>query len=334
MRTILVIMSLAWLALCSIADASYQSPALRIVVIEGEDAVNIIQQKTATAPVVEVRDRNDLPVAGAIVTFTVDGGGPAAFGGVGQSVTVTTNAAGRATTASLTPLTRGTVQIQVTAAFEGQTASAVISQTNVMTAAEASSASRTTAASNAASTAVSISGSPATLLQVVAGIGGAAAGAAILSRVEPVAPEANRSARIAAFALQNPVPFAGVTVPPGGNCGGRSDTWLYEFRFEEFAGVAATLTASVFTIDGRVFESAPTNVSIPANGTATTGRGACANQALSHTVQYTFTGTDANGHSVTVETPHLTLLPRTGTLSVLEVSAAQNAVPGELRRPQ
>jgi hypothetical protein len=39
-------------------------PALRIVVIEGEDAVNVIQQKTAVAPVIEVRDRNNLPVPG------------------------------------------------------------------------------------------------------------------------------------------------------------------------------------------------------------------------------------------------------------------------------
>ena len=39
---------------------------LKIVVISGEDAVNIIQQKTAVAPVVEVRDRNDLPVPAPI----------------------------------------------------------------------------------------------------------------------------------------------------------------------------------------------------------------------------------------------------------------------------
>jgi hypothetical protein len=42
-----------------------QAAALKIVVLEGEGAVNIIQQKTAVAPVIEVRDRNDQPVAGA-----------------------------------------------------------------------------------------------------------------------------------------------------------------------------------------------------------------------------------------------------------------------------
>src|SRR5688572_15794414 len=48
--------------------------ALRIVVLEGEGAVNIIQQKTATAPVVEVRDQNDLPASGATVRFAIRGG--------------------------------------------------------------------------------------------------------------------------------------------------------------------------------------------------------------------------------------------------------------------
>jgi hypothetical protein len=42
-----------------------QAPALRIVVIAGEHAVNIVQQKSAVAPIVEVGDRNDQPVAGA-----------------------------------------------------------------------------------------------------------------------------------------------------------------------------------------------------------------------------------------------------------------------------
>lgn len=51
-----------------------QSPALRIVVIEGEDAVNIIQQQTAVRSLVEVRDRNNLPVPGVLVTFSIEGG--------------------------------------------------------------------------------------------------------------------------------------------------------------------------------------------------------------------------------------------------------------------
>ena len=115
-----------------------QSAGLRIVVIEGEDAVNIIQQKTAVAPIVEVRDRNDQPVAGAIVRFAVQGG-RATFGGA-QTLTVTTNAVGQAVATGLTPTASGALQISASAAFQGQTAAAVtITQTNVMTAAQAAS---------------------------------------------------------------------------------------------------------------------------------------------------------------------------------------------------
>lgn len=112
--------------------------SFRIVIIEGEDAVNIIQQKSAVAPVVEVRDRNDQPVAGVAVRFAIRNG-RATFGGA-RSLTVTTNAAGRAAAAGLTPTGSGAVQITASAAFQGQTAVATIVQTNVMTLAEATSA--------------------------------------------------------------------------------------------------------------------------------------------------------------------------------------------------
>ena len=67
-------------ALCTIlaaalAGASFPASAqdfagFRIVVLEGEDSVNIIAQGTAVPTLVEVRDRNDLPVAGASVLFS------------------------------------------------------------------------------------------------------------------------------------------------------------------------------------------------------------------------------------------------------------------------
>jgi hypothetical protein len=118
---------------------SAQPPALRVVVIEGEDAVNIIQQKTAVRPIVEVRDRNNLPVSGALVTFSIEGGKAATFGGA-STLTVATNAAGQAAVTGLTPSAAGAFQIQVSAAFQGQVATATIAQTNVLTAAQAAAA--------------------------------------------------------------------------------------------------------------------------------------------------------------------------------------------------
>lgn len=131
-KALLVVAALAFAA----PDAVAQNANLKIVVIEGEGAVNIIQQKTAVAPIVEIRDRNNLPVSGATVTFSV-GGNSAAFAGGTQTVTITTNAAGRAVAAALNPLSGGSFQIQVSAAFQGQTAVAAIAQTNVLTIAEA-----------------------------------------------------------------------------------------------------------------------------------------------------------------------------------------------------
>ena len=118
-------------------SATPPSP-LRIVVIAGEDAVNVIQQKTAVAPIIEVRDRNDQPVAGATVRFAIQGG-RATFGGA-QTLTLTTNAAGQAAATGLTPTGAGALQIGASATFQGQTAAVTITQANVMTAAEAAAA--------------------------------------------------------------------------------------------------------------------------------------------------------------------------------------------------
>lgn len=117
------------------ASQSAQATALRIVVLAGEDAVNVVQQRTAVAPVVEVRDRNDQPVAGAVVTFAVRGG-RATFSGA-RTLSLTTNAAGRAAVTGLTPTGTGTFQITASTAFQGQTAAATITQTNFATAAQA-----------------------------------------------------------------------------------------------------------------------------------------------------------------------------------------------------
>src|SRR6185436_14297577 len=64
-----------------------QAAPFKIVVIAGEASVNVIQQKTAVAPLVEVRDRNNNPVSGAVVTFAVQGGKAAAFQGVASTIT-------------------------------------------------------------------------------------------------------------------------------------------------------------------------------------------------------------------------------------------------------
>jgi hypothetical protein len=164
-----------------VAPAQPAAGQLRIVVIEGEGAVNIVQQKTAVAPIVEVRDRNNLPVAGATVTFTIQGGKTAAFAGGSPTLTVTTNAAGRAVAAAVNPLGSGTVQIQAAAAFQGQTAAATITQTNVLTAAQAG-ASAAGSAGGGAGGGGGIGGG--TIAGVAGGVAAAATAATVLKKEE------------------------------------------------------------------------------------------------------------------------------------------------------
>lgn len=181
-RLLAVIVSLAVVAGSqSRPSAQPLSSALRIVVVEGEDAVNIIQQKTAVAPVIEVRDRNDQPVAGALVNFAIRSG-RATFGGA-RTLSVTTNAAGRAVAAGFAPTGSGALQISATAAFQGQTAAAVtIAQTTVQTAAQAaavgaSSAGGTTGGSAGAGAGAGGGGLSGTTIGIVGAA--AAAGAAV-----------------------------------------------------------------------------------------------------------------------------------------------------------
>ncbi|MBL8237975.1 MAG: hypothetical protein JNM66_11180, partial [Bryobacterales bacterium] len=50
--------------------------SLRVLVLEGANAINSIPNRSATFPVVEVRDENDLPVEGAEVVFELPATGP------------------------------------------------------------------------------------------------------------------------------------------------------------------------------------------------------------------------------------------------------------------
>src|SRR3954469_2023735 len=90
---------LAWCVASSVLTASFTAPrliaaqisGLKIIVLEGEDAVNLIDKKTAVKPTVEVRDRNDLPVAGALIRFAIRSRA-ATFGNGAGELTVTPTA--------------------------------------------------------------------------------------------------------------------------------------------------------------------------------------------------------------------------------------------------
>lgn len=121
------------MALDGLASAQAR-PSLRVVVIDGEGAINNIQLGSGREPVVEVRDENDKPVAGAKVTFSLPERGPGGtFFGASRNQSVTTNEQGRATGTGFRPnLTEGRFQIQVTASQGDRTGAAIITQSNVL----------------------------------------------------------------------------------------------------------------------------------------------------------------------------------------------------------
>ena len=138
------VVGMAALALLA-APAAAQDAGLRIVVLEGENSVNVIEQGAAVPTLVEVRDRNDLPVAGALVRFLLGEGGTATLNAGLSQVALTTNALGQAAVA-VNPIAVGAVELSVSATFGGETAMAAIVQANFATAAEAAAATRTVGA--------------------------------------------------------------------------------------------------------------------------------------------------------------------------------------------
>ena len=145
-----------------LAAQAQSAPKLKIVILEGEGAINNVRQRTAREPIVQVQDVNNRAVAGAVVLFTLpDRGAGGIFPNGSTSLTVTTDAQGRAIATGLrTNNIAGRFQIRVDASYQGQRANASIIQNNAMTAAAGG-------------------GASGKLIAILAIAGGAAAGGAI-----------------------------------------------------------------------------------------------------------------------------------------------------------
>jgi len=122
--------------------------ALHIVILDGDDALNNIRQRTAREPIVQVQDENHKPVAAAVVLFTIRKGPTGAggtFAGV-STLAVITGLDGQAVAKGLeTNGVKGSYTISVQATAGAVTAAAVITQTNVVGPVSTSSSSNSTA---------------------------------------------------------------------------------------------------------------------------------------------------------------------------------------------
>jgi hypothetical protein len=105
---------------------------LHITILDGEDSLNNIRERTAREPIVQVEDENHKPVAGALILFSIQNGGTGAggtFNGL-STLSVTTDSEGRAVAHGLKPNeTSGSYTIGVTATLGALVATAVIHQT-------------------------------------------------------------------------------------------------------------------------------------------------------------------------------------------------------------
>jgi hypothetical protein len=162
-------------------------PALHITVLEGEDGANVLKSKMAVKPVVEVRDKNNLPVSGATVAFIAPDSGPRVVFAHGNSTYLTTtDANGRAVVHNAKPVGKGTFHIRVQAGFQGHTVTAAITQTNFLTAAAATAGGATAggvaagAGGAAAGTGAAVGGLSGALIGgIVAGAAAVAVGVAV-----------------------------------------------------------------------------------------------------------------------------------------------------------
>jgi hypothetical protein len=113
----------------------------RIVVLEGDGAINNVRVRPPREPRVRVEDRTGEPVSEVPVTFVAPSfGAGGTFGDEGSTVTVVTGENGEAVASGFRPNGQvGQFEIRVSSSHRGETARAAITQTNAAPVQEAKS---------------------------------------------------------------------------------------------------------------------------------------------------------------------------------------------------
>jgi hypothetical protein len=114
-------------------NAQTPAPKIHVDVLEGDGRLINIKSRVNPAPVVQVVDDNNKPLQGALVIFFLPSQGPGGtFENGTRNLNVTTDRNGRAVASGIVPNNQtGQYEIRASASYEGQTANATISQTNV-----------------------------------------------------------------------------------------------------------------------------------------------------------------------------------------------------------
>ena len=116
------------------AVAPAQTPEIKIVIVEGQGAINNIPQRRAKEPMIQVQHENGEPVVGATVTFLLPDTGPGGtFADGARMLNIQTDAKGQAVGRGLKPnSTAGRFLIRVNVSYHGQSVSTTIAQINAI----------------------------------------------------------------------------------------------------------------------------------------------------------------------------------------------------------
>jgi hypothetical protein len=120
---------LLFLLVCQLIYAQ-NSASVNIVVVAGEGALDRIHDRVSQPPEVRIEDRNNQPITGAAVVFTLPtSGATGEFDGGGKTSTVITDEKGVAVARGIRMNdTPGKMEILVNVAYRGQTANAIVTQ--------------------------------------------------------------------------------------------------------------------------------------------------------------------------------------------------------------
>jgi hypothetical protein len=129
----------------------------------------------------------------------------------------------------------------------------------------------------------------------------------------PPSSTAGRTGSVSITVNPNPVPFDGKPITDVAGCARRNNTWYYEVIFKETGGAPVTFTSQIDAFDGFVVNNlSGVNVTVPANGEAKINPRWCSATSGKHTAQHTFSGTDANGNAVNLQSPLVNLMANGG----------------------
>jgi hypothetical protein len=119
----------------------------------------------------------------------------------------------------------------------------------------------------------------------------------------------NSSGAVTISVNPNPVPFSGTPINDVAGCARRNNTWYYEIKLEETGGSPVTFHSQIDAFDGFVVNNLTgLRISVPAGGSVTLDPRWCSSTSGKHTAQHTFTGTDARGNPITLQSPLVNLM--------------------------